>query len=121
MNLRGEYRKMTTTKRLWIGIGVLALLSPLGIIIPKWFGAEGAWGEWGISEIEKVAGFIPEGLKRIAGIWKAPLPDYGLPAGSKGLAIESIVYMLSAVIGIALVAGIMYIITKLLARKNGAK
>jgi hypothetical protein len=29
--------------------------------------------------------------------------------------------VLSAVIGIALVAGIMYIITKLLGRKNGAE
>jgi hypothetical protein len=112
---------MTTTKKLWIGVGVLALLSPLGIIIPKWFGAGGAWGEWGLTKIEKVAGFVPEGLKRIAGIWKAPLPDYGLPAGSKGLAVESIGYVLSAVIGIALVAGIMYIITKLLSRKDGSQ
>jgi cobalt/nickel transport protein len=112
---------MTTTNKLWIGIGVLALLSPLGIIIPKWFGSGGAWGEWGITQIEKVAGFVPEGLKRVAGIWKAPLPDYGLSIGSKGLASESIGYVLSAVIGIALVAGIMYIITKLLGRKNGAE
>lgn len=112
---------MTTTKKLWIGVGVLALLSPLGIIIPKWFGADGAWGEWGLAEIEKVAGSVPEGFKRIAGIWKAPLAAYNLPAGNKGLANESIGYVLSAVIGIALIAGIMYIITKLLGRKNGSK
>lgn len=112
---------MTTSKKLWIWVGVLALLSPLGIIIPKWFGAGGAWGEWGLTDIEKVAGAVPEGFKRIAGIWKAPLPNYGLPAGSKGLAVESIGYVLSAVIGIALVAGIMYIITKLLSRKNGSR
>ena len=49
------------------------------------------------------------------------MPDYGLPAGNKGLAVESIGYVLYAVIGIALIAGIMYIITKLLGRKNGAK
>jgi PDGLE domain-containing protein len=112
---------MTTTKKLWIAIGVLIFLSPLGIIIPQWFGAGGAWGEWSLSEIENIAGFVPEGLKRIAGIWKAPLPDYSLPVGSKGLAVESIGYMLSAVVGIALIAGIMYIISKLLVRKNSAK
>jgi cobalt/nickel transport protein len=112
---------MTTARKLWIGVGVLALLSPLGIIIPKWLGSGGAWGEWGLTKIEKVAGFVPEGLKRVAGIWKAPMPDYGLPSGSKGLAGESIGYVLSAVIGIALVAGIMYIITKLLGRKNGSE
>ena len=60
---------MSITKKLWIGIGVLVLLSPLGIIIPKWFGAGGAWGEWGLNEIEKVSGYVPEGLKRIAGLW----------------------------------------------------
>jgi len=112
---------MTTTKKMWIAVGMLALISPLGIIIPKWLGADGAWGEWDLSALEKVAGFVPTGLKRIAGIWKAPLPEYGFPSGNKGLAVESIGYVLSAVIGIALVAGIMYIITKLLGRKNDAK
>jgi len=112
---------MTTTNKLWIGVGVLILLSPLGIIIPKWFGADGAWGEWGLSQIENVAGFVPEGFRRLAGIWKAPLPDYGLPAANEGLAVESIGYVLSAVIGVALIVGIMYIITKLLGRKSSAK
>ena len=112
---------MNSTKKLWLGIGILALLSPLGIIIPKWFGAGGAWGEWGLDEIEKAAGFIPEGMKRIAEIWKAPLPDYVLPVESKGLAIESFGYVLSAIIGIALVAVVMYIIAKLLGRKDKAE
>ena len=112
---------MTITKRLWICIGVLALLSPLGIIIPKLLGAKGAWGEWGLSDIENVAGFVPEGFKRIADIWKAPLPVYSLPVGSKGLAVESIGYVLSAAVGIGVIAGIMYIIAKLLGSKNGAK
>jgi len=112
---------MTTPKKLWIGLCVLALLSPLGIIIPKWFGAKGAWGEWGQNDIEKVAGFVPEGLKRIAGIWKAPLPDYSMPTDGKGLAIESFGYVLSAIIGIALTAGVMYFITKLLSHKNDAE
>jgi hypothetical protein len=112
---------MKMTKKLWLGIGLLVLLSPLGIIIPKWFGAGGAWGEWGLGEIEKAAGFVPEGMKRIATRWKAPLPDYALPAAGKGLAVESFGYILSAVIGIALVAGVMYIIAKLLGRNKGSE
>jgi cobalt/nickel transport protein len=112
---------MNITKKLWLGIGILALLSPLGIIIPKWFGAEGAWGEWGLDEIKKAAGFVPEGMKRMAEIWKAPLPDYALPVAKKGLAIESIGYVFSAIIGIALVAVVMYIIAKLLGRKDKAE
>lgn len=112
---------MSMTKKLWLGIGILALLSPLGIIIPKWFGAEGAWGEWGLDEVKKAAGFVPVGMKRIAEIWKAPLPDYALPVANKGPAIESFGYVLSAIIGIALIIIVMYIITKLLGRKEGAE
>lgn len=111
---------MNITKKLWLGIGILALISPLGIIIPKWFGAGGgAWGEWGIDEIHKAAGFVPEGMKRLAGAWKAPLPNYALPG--KGLAFESFGYVLSAIIGIALIIVVMYIITKFLGRNDGAK
>jgi hypothetical protein len=111
---------MTMTKKLWIGIGVLILLSPFGIIIPKLFKAEGAWGEWGLDEIEKVAGFVPEGMRRIAERWKAPLPDYGLPGQGAGLGSQSIGYIVTAIIGVAFVAGMMYLLTKLLVRKNGA-
>lgn len=103
------------TKKLWLGIGILALISPLGILIPEWFNADGgAWGEWGVEEIEKMAGFVPEGMKRMAEIWKAPLPDYALPAAGSGPLAESLGYVLSALIGIALVVGVMYMITRLL-------
>jgi cobalt/nickel transport protein len=112
---------MNMTKKLWLGIGLLALLSPLGIIIPKWLGAGGAWGEWGLDEIEKAAGFVPEGMKRTAEIWKAPLPDYALPVQGKGTVLESFGYVLSAIIGIALVAGVMYIMAKLLGRREGSE
>ena len=112
---------MNITKKLWLGIGILALMSPLGIIIPKWFGAGGAWGEWGLDEIEKAAGFVPEGMKRIAELWKAPLHDYALPVESKGPVMESFGYVLSAIIGIALIAGVMYILTKFLGRKERAE
>jgi cobalt/nickel transport protein len=110
---------MTTIKKLWIGVAVMILLSPLGVLVPKWFGAGGAWGEWRPTEIEKVAGFVPEGMKRLANIWKAPFPDYAVSHQGKGLVAESFGYVLSAIIGIAIAAGAMYIITKLLGRKNG--
>ena len=112
---------MSMTRKLWIGIAVLALLSPLGIIIPKWFGAEGTWGEWGLDEIERIAGFVPKGMKRIADLWKAPLPDYALPIGNKGIAAEGIGYALSAVIGIVVIVAVMYGITKLLGHKGGSE
>ena len=113
---------MTITKKLWIGIGILALLSPLGLIIPALFGAGGAWGEWGIHTIEKIVGFVPEGMKRLSDPGKAPLPGYVVPGQSKGLINESFGYILSAIIGIALAAVIMFLLAKVLVRKkNGHK
>ena len=114
----GKGQGNRTVRRLWIGIGILALLSPLGLIIPKWFGAEGAWGEWGLERIAKMAGSVPAGMKRLAEAWKAPLPDYAVPGQGRGMLGESLGYILTGVIGIAFTAGAMYILAKLLARRN---
>lgn len=119
--MRNEQRKSTgvsTVRKMWIGIGILALLSPLGIIVPKWFGAGGAWGEWGLDEIEKITGFVPAGMKRLAETWKAPLSDYAVPGQGRGLPGESLGYILTGIIGIAFTGGAMYILAKLLARKK---
>ena len=113
---------MKITTKLWIGIAVLIVLSPLGLIIPGYFKAGGAWGEWGLEEMQKLAGFVPEGMKRLAQLWKAPLPDYTMPGQSRGLAGESIGYVLTGIIGVAVTAGAMYLLAKALTRgKNGHK
>lgn len=109
---------MTTVKKLWIGIGILALLSPLGLIIPALFGASGAWGEWGLDKIKKLIGYIPEGMQKLAELWKSPMHAYTMPGQKPGLAHESLVYILTALIGIAITAGLAYVIAKLLGRKN---
>src|SRR5512146_3304985 len=109
---------MTTTKKLWIGIGILVLLSPLGLVLPALFGSQGAWGEWGIHQIEKLVGYVPEGMKRLAGRWKAPLPEYAVPGQGQGPAGSGLGYVLSGIIGIAATAGFVYRLTKLLARKG---
>ncbi len=108
-----------SVRKLWIGIGILVLLSPLGIIIPAYFGAGGAWGEWSLEQIEKITGFVPEGMKRTAGVWKAPMANYAVPGQGQGPVLNGIGYFLAAVIGIALTAGFMYLLAKLIARKNG--
>jgi len=94
------------------------LLSPLGVVLPALFNAKGAWGEWDLDEIEKIIGFVPEGMKRLARVWKAPLPDYAVPGQSRGLAGESLGYILTAVIGVAVTAGAMYLLAKILSRRN---
>ncbi len=117
-NNEGE-NKGKSVRKLWIGIGILVLLSPLGIIIPAYFGAGGAWGEWGLEQIEKIAGFVPEGMKRTARVWNAPLTNYAVPGQGQGHIHSGIGYFLAAIVGIAATAGLMYLLAKILARKNG--
>jgi len=112
---------MTTLKKLWIGIAVLALLSPLGLILPSLFGAGGAWGEWGAEEFNKLVGYVPEGMRRLAHLWKSPLKDYAMPGQTQGLARRGLGYVLTAFIGVAITAGLGYLIANVLGRKNRKK
>lgn len=110
---------MKTTTKLLIGLAILAALSPLGLILPEYFKAGVAWGEWGVDEMQKLAGYIPQGLERLASFWNAPIPDYAFKGwGEKGLTHLSLGYLVSAVVGIGVIAIIMLLIGKLLAKKQ---
>jgi len=94
-----------TTIYLWICLGVLTALTPLGLI------AQGApWGEWTGKELKEMIGFIPEKLKGMEQIWKAPFPGYSL-SGAESTPLE---YIFSALIGIAAVSALSFIIIKAL-------
>ena len=69
---------MQSTKRLWWGLAVLVLVSPLGLILPELLRVLApAWGEWGLAEIESLLGLrSPEGMKRLSDFWSAPVADY---------------------------------------------
>jgi len=92
--------------RLWVGLLVLALLTPLGLLA-----AGTAWGEWGADELQGIAGFVPEGIQRFSGLWNAPLADYGIPGVD-----ATVGYILSALLGIAMVVVISLIIGRLVTR-----
>ena len=111
---------MKLTTKLWTALGTLILFSPLGLILPAYFKAGSAWGEWGSDEIEKMVGYVPHGLARFGELWKAPLPDYAFKgSGEKGLTHLSLAYLGSAVLGVAVVAFAAWLIGKLLAKKGG--
>jgi hypothetical protein len=112
----------TAIKKLWLALGILALLSPLGLIIPALFGAGGAWGEWGLAKVKKLSGYVPQGMEKLSRIWKAPLQDYTVPGQREGLVHGSFGYIVAAFAGIAVTAGIAYLLARILARrkrKNG--
>jgi len=108
----GESRRRPVVRYLWIAIAVIILLTPLGLI------ATGtAWGEWSAEELQSKIGFVPDGFTKLEGIWKAALPDYSLPAWD-GTAGTVFAYILSAVVGIAVTALVMFVIIKLLMMKR---
>lgn len=104
-------------RKLWIGIGILTLLVPIGLILPEVFKAGGAWGEWGAEEIKAIAGYVPEGLRRISHLWSAPIRDYAFTGWDKGARSYG-AYIVSGIIGVGLVVALSYIIGKVLRKKN---
>jgi cobalt/nickel transport protein len=101
--------------KLWIGLGVLILLTPVGLILPRLFHAGGAWGEWDAAEIREIAGYIPEGLKKLSGKWSAPVSDYAFSGWDEGIK-SYIAYILSGILGVAAVVAVAYILGKILKR-----
>ena len=110
---------MKIITKFWIGLAVLSILSPLGLILPEHFKAGSAWGEWGADEMRKLVGYLPAGLEKLSGFWNAPLPDYTFKAWEeKGLAHLSFAYIISAIIGIGMIMLVMVSVGKLLAKKE---
>lgn len=99
----------------------MAFLSPLGILLPKKFRAGAAWGEWGPEELEKLVGYIPQGLKKWAELWRAPLPDYNLGGEGASLTVQVISYIVSGLIGIVIVGLLVYGISRMIVRSGNGK
>ena len=108
-------------KKLWIGLIILALLTPIGVILPEKFKAGGAWGEWGPEELEKLIGYVPQGLKRLSDLWKAPVPDYNFGSDGASMTIQVISYIASGLIGILTVGLLTYVISRLIVRARNEK
>ena len=106
-------------RRLWIALLVLAVLTPLGLWLPEHFRAGDAWGEWSLETVRERTGSVPEGMAREAGRWHAPAPDYA-PAGwqHRRLRSRGAAYLVSALAGVGLCAGLMWLVGRRLAGKE---
>ena len=110
---------MKITTKLWIWIAILILLSPLGLILPERFKAGSAWSEWGVTEVQKLVGYVPNGLAKLSTIWNAPIPDYAFKGWKeKGLSHLSFAYIISALVGITIISVAAWIIGKILVKKD---
>jgi len=91
---------------LWVGLTVLVLAAPLGLLAPGT-----AWGEWGTEELVRLGiKSIPAGLEKLSALWGAPLAGYDLPI----LGNASLGYVLSALLGILVVALVVWLFMRLL-------
>jgi len=101
---------------------LLALLTPLGIWLPERLRAGDAWGEWGPEDLEEQVGFLPHGLAGLAGLWKAPVPDYAPPGWEeKPSALQGAAYIASALGGLAMCGAIIWLLGRWLAGKEKAR
>jgi hypothetical protein len=113
---------MKTITKLWIGLAVLILLSPLGLYLPARFGAGSAWGEWSGEEIERLVGYLPSGMARLADRWAAPMPNYALPGQETApIGALSLSYLLSAAVGVGVVVLLSILLGKALARRERSR
>ena len=111
--LMPEPRGTGKLRKLWIGLLVLALISPLGLLAPGT-----AWGEWGTEELARMGlKSIPKGIARLSGIWGAPLQNYNLPA----LGNSSLGYILSALVGVLVVSVVAWLFTRILTLGSKAR
>ena len=82
-------------------LGVLVVLTPLGLLAPG-----GADFEWGAEELHGMVGYVPAGLARMTDLWQwAPLRGYQFAGtGMDGSLWNQLpAYLLSAVLGVALI------------------
>jgi len=104
----------------WIALLVMALVSPIGLYLPELLRAGAAWGEWSLGEVKRMVGYAPSGMEKLTDFWKAPMPDYALPGQEDApLAHRSFSYGFSALLGVGLCGGTMYVLTRWIAKRKG--
>ncbi len=95
-------------RKLWAGLALLMILTPLGLLA-----VGSAWGEWAPEDFAnpekrreiaaasrgQVPATVPVGLEKLSTVWTAPIPDYAPPI----LKSAAFGYMLSAMAGTGLI------------------
>jgi cobalt/nickel transport system permease protein len=114
-----------TVRPLWVGLALLLVLTPLGILA-----AGTAWGEWSARDFsnrqarEKMAMASrntappiqpPKGLERLSSLWTAPFPQYA-PSFARRPAVG---YALSAMFGSGAIILVSLIAGSLATRARG--
>jgi hypothetical protein len=102
-----------TQKKLWIGLAIMMVLVPLGLL------AEGtAFGEWGPEELQEELGYVPSGIEAGGNLWHSLFPDYTVAGFEGSFLYSAIGYILSAIIGVGLIYFATLALGKFLAKRE---
>ncbi len=94
-------------------LGIMVVLVPLGLLAPG-----SSDFEWGGEELRGMVGYMPAGLARLDQLWGlAPLRDYNLPGTGGSFWDLAPGYVLSAIVGIALIFAVVYAARVALAKR----
>lgn len=117
---------LPTTRKLWLALAALLILTPIGILA-----VGSAWGEWrardfsdpqvrrqiaAASRNQAPPPTAPRGLERLSSVWTAPLSGYA-PSFIRSAAFG---YVLSAMVGVGLIIVLALLLNRLLARLPAA-
>jgi cobalt/nickel transport protein len=105
-------------KKILIILLLMCLITPVGILLPAFFNAGDAWGEWSAQTVKEMVGYVPEGLSKYSDVWKAPVPDYSIDKKDSSVVRQSGYYLVSGVIGATVTYIVILIISRLIIR-NG--
>jgi hypothetical protein len=117
--LSGKELKMNKLqKKILVILLLLCLITPIGILLPVFFNAGDAWGEWSAETVKDLVGYVPKGLAKYSDVWKAPLPDYTISNDDTSIVHKSGFYIVSGIIGATVTYLVMLLLSKLIVR-NG--
>jgi hypothetical protein len=109
---------MKLNKKYILFIVILILLSPVGIILPGLLKSGDAWGEFSVESVKEQTGIEPEGMKKDAAIYSAPVPDYNLGNEDDSLTKRSFSYVISGLLGTGIILIITFGVVKVMTRKR---
>jgi hypothetical protein len=69
-----------------------------------------------MEKLEELLGYVPEGLKKLADLWKAPIPDYNFGGEGASMTLQVFSYIASGLLGIGACAFVVYVVARFMAR-----
>jgi cobalt/nickel transport protein len=119
--LSGKGVKMRSDKlqkKILIMLLLLCLITPMGILLPMFFNAGDAWGEWSAQTVKELVGYVPQGLAKYSDVWEAPLPDYTINSEDASVVHQSGFYIVSGILGATVTYVVMLLISKLIVKNE---